>query len=110
MWQRQILSLEINQVCEVPSSCAVKQLRPFMQIFSLLGSFSQLCGNGIGASSSNRSELASFLACTRSHPIWTSMLRQLCGLAGHEGRSVWKTHATASTYAAVRSGIIAFLP
>jgi hypothetical protein len=84
----QILPSEISQACEVPSTHAVMQLLSFMQILSFLGSFCQLCRSGIlcaGANPSKQTEPALFLACTRSLPICTSILRQRCGFVAHEG-------------------------
>jgi hypothetical protein len=43
----QILSLEINHACEVPSDHAVKHLLSFMQIFSLMGCFCQPGSSGM---------------------------------------------------------------
>src|SRR5579859_4447449 len=84
----QILPSEIHQACDVPSTHAVMQLLSLIQILSFLASFRQLCRSGIlcaGANPSKQTEPALFLACTRSLPICTSMLRQRCGFVAHEG-------------------------
>jgi hypothetical protein len=93
----QISPLEISQAYEVLSNHAVRQLLSSMQILSLLGCFWQPGSSGIrvvdaqdfcsAAGSAKLTEPVSFLACTRSRPICTTILGKLCGLLVHEGRS-----------------------